>query len=116
MPVRERPAKKPRSRKGKQPATSSSPVKESPPDITEAEFESRLHDAIMQDKNLHLRIIRYEPVHFDVFVQLAMDAGLIQTRKLGLMKTRIRTFLDKMAIHFHGADGPGGDRTRKRHP
>ncbi|KAH9843864.1 uncharacterized protein C8Q71DRAFT_852387 [Rhodofomes roseus] len=114
-PAPERPTKKPRSRKGKQPA-SSSPVKESAVEMSEAEFEARLHDAIMQDKNLHLRVIRYEPVHFDLFVQLATDAGLMQARKLGLMKSRIRTFLDKMAIHFHGADGPGGDRTRKRHP
>lgn len=53
------PAKKPRSRKGKQPA-SSPPTKESVPEATDAEFEGRMHAAIMQDKALHLRIIRYE--------------------------------------------------------
>lgn len=53
------PAKKPRSRKGKQPV-SSPHVKESMPEATDAEFESRMHAAIMQDKALHLRIIRYE--------------------------------------------------------
>ena len=53
------PAKKPRSRKGKQPA-SSPPTKESVPEVTDAEFETRMHAAIMQDKALHLRIIRYE--------------------------------------------------------
>ncbi|EPT02715.1 hypothetical protein FOMPIDRAFT_89403 [Fomitopsis schrenkii] len=109
------PAKKPRSRKGKQPV-SSPHVKESMPEATDAEFESRMHAAIMQDKALHLRIIRYEPIHFDVFMQLATDAELVPARKLGVAKSRVRAFLDKMAIHFYGADGLGGDRTRKRHP
>lgn len=53
------PAKKPRSRKGKQPA-SSSPATKSVPEVTDAEFETRMHAVIMQDKTLHLRIIRYE--------------------------------------------------------
>lgn len=53
------PTQKPRSRKGKQPA-SSAPVMESVAEVTDTEFESGMHAAITQDKALHLRIIRYE--------------------------------------------------------
>ena len=43
-----------------------------------------------------------QPIHFDVFMQLATDAGLVPARKLGVAKSRVRAFLDKMVRPLPG--------------
>ncbi|KAH9947241.1 hypothetical protein B0H21DRAFT_822003 [Amylocystis lapponica] len=98
-------AKKPRSRK--------KPVStRDGPDLTDDEFNARMRDAVLQDTSLYLRVLRYEPVLFDDFMQLAANTGLPgHGQKL---KARVRDFLDKQAIHFYGAE-PTKSRTR-RHP
>lgn len=57
----------------------------------------------------HFSHFTYQPIHFDVFLELASD---IDVSSRGL-KLRVRDFLDKQAIHFHGLDITTG-RTKKR--
>lgn len=106
-------AKKPSSRRKKQ-DVESVPTQVDAPEITQMEFDTKMSEAVLKDRVLHLRILRYEPVHFDVFVQLATDLGLLQSRGLGQLKGRVRSFLDKQAIHFYTMD-PSSNRTRTRH-
>ncbi|KAK7695435.1 hypothetical protein QCA50_000071 [Cerrena zonata] len=81
-----------------------------PKDISDEELFTKLRESIINDVDLHHRVLRYEPVHFDVFLQFALDFG-IPTRGL---KLRVRAFLDSQAIHFYGLE-PSGRRTKKRH-
>ncbi|OBZ76076.1 hypothetical protein A0H81_04012 [Grifola frondosa] len=80
------------------------------PEVAEVELNAKLKDAILKDQELHLRVLRYEPVHFDVFLQLALDLGM-PARSLRL---KVRSFLDRQAIHFYGADLNKKNRTKKR--
>ncbi|KAI1796322.1 hypothetical protein LXA43DRAFT_1161378 [Ganoderma leucocontextum] len=82
--------------------------------ISQEELNAKLKDAILKDETLHLRILRYEPVHFDVFMQLAADAGV--TEKKTKLKGKVRMFLDQKAIHFHGAEPTKSRTKRTRHP
>ncbi|KAI0750870.1 hypothetical protein C8Q80DRAFT_1268180 [Daedaleopsis nitida] len=83
-------------------------------DISQEDLNARLQDAILRDETLHLRVLRYEPIHFEVFMKLATDMG-IPAKRSGL-KNKVRTFLDLKAIHFYGAD-PSKSRTKRvRHP
>ncbi|KAI0938262.1 hypothetical protein AcV5_001091 [Taiwanofungus camphoratus] len=103
-------AKKSRSKKAQdREAQSNGPEEQG---ISESDFNLKLKEAILKDNALHLRILRYEPVQFDVFVQLAVDLDL-QNRGLGQLKGRVRDFLDKQAIHFYG-ENVSGSRTRRR--
>ncbi|RDB22532.1 hypothetical protein Hypma_010039 [Hypsizygus marmoreus] len=74
-------------------------------DFDEA-WEMKLRDKIFQDSNLYLRILRYEPIHFDVFLQLASEEPTYS----GKLKARLRSFLDKQAVHFYGAEPTGRAR------
>ncbi|KAF8897673.1 hypothetical protein BD779DRAFT_1492046 [Infundibulicybe gibba] len=60
------------------------------PNVTELDdsWEKRLTETIQEDDNLHLRILRYEP-------------------SSGKLKSKLRLFLDKQAIHFYGAEPTG---------
>ncbi|KAI0650677.1 hypothetical protein C8Q79DRAFT_1006915 [Trametes meyenii] len=83
-------------------------------DVPQDELNARMKAALLQDEALHLRVLRYEPIHFDVFLQMAIDLGM-PTKRPGL-KAKVRAFLDQKAIHFYGAD-PSKSRTRRtRHP
>ncbi|RDX55689.1 hypothetical protein OH76DRAFT_1478311 [Lentinus brumalis] len=83
-------------------------------DISQEDLNAKLKEAILKDETLHLRVLRYEPIHFDVFMKLATDLG-IPAKRSGL-KGKVRTFLDQKAIHFYGAD-PSKSRTKRtRHP
>ncbi|KAJ2967910.1 hypothetical protein NUW54_g13368 [Trametes sanguinea] len=83
-------------------------------DISQDEINAKMKEAILKDEALHLRILRYEPIHFDVFLQMAVDLG-IPAKRSGL-KGKVRAFLDQKAIHFYGAE-PSKSRTRRtRHP
>ncbi|KAI0755465.1 hypothetical protein BC629DRAFT_1553962 [Irpex lacteus] len=77
--------------------------------LTDDELFAKLRESILQDRELYLRILRYEPVHFDVFLKLAGDTG-VSDRGL---KLRVRAFLDKQAIHFYGLV-VSRSRTKKR--
>ncbi|KAI0677485.1 hypothetical protein C8Q78DRAFT_1002906 [Trametes maxima] len=83
-------------------------------DIPQDELNVRMKAALLKDEALHLRVLRYEPIHFDVFLQMAIDLGM-PAKRSGL-KAKVRAFLDQKAIHFYGAD-PSKSRTRRtRHP
>ncbi|KAF9464414.1 hypothetical protein BDZ94DRAFT_1321063 [Collybia nuda] len=69
-------------------------------------WEVAMKERLVRDHNLHLRILRYEPIHFDIFLKLASDKGI----NTGRFKTRLRAFLDKQAINFYGADFSGRRR------
>lgn len=91
------------ARKGKSRA-----VQESPDDECDIDkLEAQLKSLISQDKVLHLRILRYEPLHYDIFVQMLSEQG-IPTRGI---KLKLRKCLDRLAINFYGAE-PGGSRSR----
>ncbi|KAI0053015.1 hypothetical protein FA95DRAFT_1552905, partial [Auriscalpium vulgare] len=60
----------------------------------------RLKQLIIQDNELHLRILRYEPVDFNVFLALAETLN-VSSRGL---KLKVRAFLDEQAINFFGAE------------
>ncbi|KAJ7228518.1 hypothetical protein GGX14DRAFT_613319 [Mycena pura] len=76
---------------------------------TEEELnESALKVKIMEDRDLHLRILRYEPINFETFLQLVIEPGQVAG---GRLKQNLRSFLDKQTINFY--DGETG-RTRKR--
>ncbi|KAM5532277.1 hypothetical protein V8D89_014035 [Ganoderma adspersum] len=83
-------------------------------DISQEDLNAKLKEAILKDQVLHLRILRYEPVHFDIFMQLAADVGV--TEKKTRLKGKVRTFLDQKAIHFYGAEPTKSRTKRTRHP
>ncbi|KAJ6628770.1 hypothetical protein B0H10DRAFT_98116 [Mycena sp. CBHHK59/15] len=70
------------------------------PEEFDEQWERELKDKIMRDLNLHLRILRYEPINFDVFLQLASDKPPYS----GRLKFKLRVFLDKQAINFYGGE------------
>ncbi|KAI0352892.1 hypothetical protein OH77DRAFT_1522956 [Trametes cingulata] len=84
-------------------------------DIPQDEVNERMKAAILKDEALHLRVLRYEPIHFDVFLQMAVDLGIPEKPKAAL-RAKVRTFLDQKAIHFYGADPPKSRTRRTRHP
>jgi len=73
------------------------------------EWDKDLRNRIVQDTALHLRILRLEPIHFDVF--LSMVDGQAEGRSAAKLKLHLREFLDKQAINFYGAE-PVGRRKR----
>ncbi|KZV77183.1 hypothetical protein PENSPDRAFT_746952 [Peniophora sp. CONT] len=75
-------------------------------------LEAEMKKLVLANEALYLRILRYEPIHFDVFYQLALSLN-ISDRGL---RVRVRAVLDKQVISHYGAE-PGGKRTRKQyHP
>lgn len=73
-----------------------------PKPIFDDAWAERITKSITADRNLHLRILRYEPINFDVFIQLtAHESGAAS----GKFKFHLRALLDKLAINFYGADG-----------
>jgi len=83
------------------------------PDIPDNEFYAKMKEAVLADRALHLRVLRYEPIHVDTFIQLAQRQDLPIRGHLKL-KGRVRAFLDKQAIHYYGADATS--RRTRRHP
>ncbi|KZW04126.1 hypothetical protein EXIGLDRAFT_828049 [Exidia glandulosa HHB12029] len=80
--------------------------------VPSLDFAGVMRDCILSNKQLHERILRYEPIHFDVFAKLALDYGF-EKRTLF---TKLRTFLDQEAINFHTnqPDAPSSRRRRRR--
>ncbi|KAJ7180252.1 hypothetical protein C8R43DRAFT_941923 [Mycena crocata] len=63
-------------------------------------WELRIKEKIINDHDLHLRILRYEPINFEVFLQLAAEGAIPG----GRLKFKLRSFLDKQAINFYGGE------------
>ncbi|KAF7352661.1 hypothetical protein MVEN_01231900 [Mycena venus] len=78
---------------------------------TEDELDDRwelgIKEKILADHDLHLRILRYEPINFDIFLKLATE-----DEATARLRLKLRLFLDKQAINFYG--GEATSRTRKR--
>ncbi|KAL1944203.1 hypothetical protein VTO73DRAFT_3388 [Trametes versicolor] len=110
------PAKKKRGRRKKVAAEASDAegAEGKGADVSQDELNAKMKEAVLADAALHLRILRYEPIHFDVFLQMAIALGM-PAKRSGL-KNKVRAFLDQKAIHFYGAD-PSKSRTKRtRHP
>ncbi|KAK2466319.1 hypothetical protein APHAL10511_001961 [Amanita phalloides] len=70
---------------------------------TGGQWMRQLKYLILQDQDLYLSILRYEPVHYDVFEGLAKSNGLTIPK----LKTSLQTFLDQEAIHYYGIEPSG---------
>ncbi|CDO76252.1 hypothetical protein BN946_scf184470.g10 [Trametes cinnabarina] len=85
-------------------------------DISQDELNVKMKEAILKDEALHLRILRYEPIRFDVFLQMAVDLG-IPAKRSGL-KGKVRAFLDQK-VHFsrycHSDHKPDAMAERRRY-
>ncbi|KAF7965533.1 hypothetical protein HWV62_43056, partial [Athelia sp. TMB] len=79
-------------------------VKQDEP-LLDDDWERELKSKILSDEDLHLRILRYEPIHFDVFLKKVTTGE----KPSGKLKLALRTFLDKQAVNFYGAE-PSGRR------
>ncbi|GAA5973442.1 hypothetical protein JCM11641_006462 [Rhodosporidiobolus odoratus] len=68
----------------------------------------KLRELILKEENLELycRILRYEPVHFDVFVALCKSANL------KIAQTLLMRCLDEQSITFYTQDPTNGSRRR----
>ncbi|KAJ7178997.1 hypothetical protein C8R46DRAFT_1187479 [Mycena filopes] len=77
-------------------------------------WELGLKQKILEDQaDLQLRILRYEPINFDVFLRLATEDD--DEKASARLRLKLRAFLDKQAINFYGGEAGGGrNRTRKR--
>ncbi|KAL1730963.1 hypothetical protein EV714DRAFT_209782 [Schizophyllum commune] len=85
------------------------PPKEPEPTFDDA-WAGRIRGLITADRALHFRILRYEPISFDVFTQLtAHEPGASS----GKFKFHLRALLDKLAINFYGAGGISWKPTKK---
>ncbi|KIK67985.1 hypothetical protein GYMLUDRAFT_36793 [Collybiopsis luxurians FD-317 M1] len=74
------------------------------------EWTNELKKKILQDRMLHLRILRFEPLPLHIFLPMAeTSANGSSSAKL---KLHLRDFLDKQGINFYDAEGPKG---RRRH-
>ncbi|KAG6869315.1 hypothetical protein C0993_000068 [Termitomyces sp. T159_Od127] len=71
-------------------------------DETVESLELKFQDKISQDTDLHLRILRYEPIHFDVFLKLMLGDSFSSASDKA--RLRMRSLLDKQAIHFYGSE------------
>ncbi|KAJ3739521.1 hypothetical protein DFH05DRAFT_1530306 [Lentinula detonsa] len=74
--------------------------------VADETWVADLRKRILADTALHLRILRFEPIHFDVFLS---KVGIQQPS--AKVKLHLREFLDKQAINFYGAE-PVGRRRR----
>ncbi|KAH8830472.1 hypothetical protein DL96DRAFT_1593050 [Flagelloscypha sp. PMI_526] len=66
-------------------------------------FEENLKSLIKSNRQLYLKILRYEPIHFNTFLH---EFGLGQKPSLK-SKLLVRNFLDKQGVHFYGSDARG---------
>ncbi|KIM46047.1 hypothetical protein M413DRAFT_441109 [Hebeloma cylindrosporum] len=65
--------------------------------VFDEQWEAHMKTQISQDFQLHMRVLRFEPVHFNVFLELATLYAPCNNK----LKVHLRTFLDKQAIHFY---------------
>ncbi|TFL05959.1 hypothetical protein BDV98DRAFT_560925 [Pterulicium gracile] len=73
------------------------------------DWESRLKDLIVADKELHLRILRYEPIPFSTFMEKVGMNLSAQTQK-----QKLRGVLDELGVNTYAVSGMiGRKRTKK---
>jgi len=65
-------------------------------EVDDAEFKSKMLNAIREDDELYHRILRYDPIPLDDFVALAVILDF-PTRGL---QSKVTKFLDDQAVHF----------------
>ncbi|CAE7190944.1 unnamed protein product [Rhizoctonia solani] len=73
------------------------------------DLDARLLDIILQDKELYLRILRYEPIKFEDILDMAIESGIPQHG----LQVKLKAFLDSQCINFYTAEALG--RKKKRH-
>ena len=59
-------------------------------------LEEKLKASIVADEELHLRILRYEPIHLNVFLEMIADVKMRKDEKVKITKGT----LDKLVSHF----------------
>ncbi|WVO17980.1 hypothetical protein L204_105678 [Cryptococcus depauperatus] len=74
---------------------------------SEASLNDQFHDMIMKDKDLWVRILRYEPISFDEIVSKAIAAGV---SKKGWKKA-LKRYLDLQGVTYYTED-PTTQRSR----
>ncbi|KAJ1309076.1 hypothetical protein OPQ81_004755 [Rhizoctonia solani] len=72
-------------------------------------LDSKLLELILRDKELYLRILRYEPIKFEDILNMALENGV---PKHGL-SAKLKAFLDSQCINFYSAEALG--RKKKQH-
>lgn len=78
-------------------------------DMSEEELDKLFFAMIRDDDLFYLRILRYEPIHWDEFISRAIRAGADAKG----WKERLRIFLDRQGITFYTAD-PSQPRSRQK--
>lgn len=105
---------RPRSAKATEPPEPATPSKskgkgKAKEDMTHEQLDELFFAMIGNDDEFYLRILRYEPIHWDEFISRAIRAG---AHAKG-WKDRLRSFLDRQGITFYTAD-PGQPRSRQK--
>lgn len=78
-------------------------------DMTPEQLDELFFAMIRDDDEFYLRILRYEPIHWDEFLSRAIRDGAYGKG----WKDRLRAFLDRQGITFYTAD-PGQPRSRQK--
>ncbi|KAL0067570.1 hypothetical protein AAF712_005285 [Marasmius tenuissimus] len=76
------------------------------PQFDEA-WEEQMRSKILANKELHLRILRFEPIPFKTFLDFTVGSEATASGKL---KLSLRQFLDKQAIIFYDEENMGRRR------
>ncbi|KAF8517827.1 hypothetical protein JB92DRAFT_3142213 [Gautieria morchelliformis] len=95
-------------RKSRSPTKQRMPEEECGDNYLSETLDIELNRIIKEDKVLYERILRYEPIHFDVFSNLA---GIQKMDSKGF-KPKLRAFLDRQAINFYGDSAFVSNRRR----
>ncbi|GJN92570.1 hypothetical protein Rhopal_005600-T1 [Rhodotorula paludigena] len=74
----------------------------------------KLRRLIVADEALYIRILRYEPIHFDEFVRLAASNGVKVSKPLLMRCLDEQLSRDTQSITFYSQDPTGGTRRRYR--
>lgn len=96
-----RPARTPSPRSRSPRKTKPEKVKSSRSKVVyDAEWEDQVRQKILGDKDLHLRILRLEPIHLDMFCALVGDSKSSAKPSPKLI-THLKAFLDKEGIMYY---------------
>ncbi|KAF9268118.1 hypothetical protein L218DRAFT_1073469 [Marasmius fiardii PR-910] len=71
------------------------------------DWEQQIRDNILADNELHMRILRYEPIPFQTFLE---HSPINDVKSNGKLKAALKQFLDKQAIHFYDEETMGRRR------
>ncbi|WRT65014.1 uncharacterized protein IL334_001955 [Kwoniella shivajii] len=74
------------------------------------DLSKRFYDMIMNDQELWLRILRYEPISFDELVSKSIASGIDKESRS--WKKDLKKYLDLQSISFFTEDPTGGQRRR----